>query len=407
MNINVVEMNLIIDGNIFDIGNLFTYLYIQEEINEIPKMFLSIQNTNNILNTFNIQGGEKITLGLKDNLDNYQVTEWIIADIKTEYNQESIDARFLYEGLVLFECRPEWYIINQRISKTYTSINEDICSVGIREILQKYFSASDNEISIEDDIEKKNLLICENPFNSLRTLSEFAVSKSYTPYLILFRNITTVSGNEKYIIKSFKTLYEENSNNTKQIAFSNNNRDKLFLFNNDVNNFICVVSFIPEILKINNILENHDLFKKEQNFNIETGKFKYYSSHLLEVLDNNFIYDKHIDIDDTYFNFNFVLEKEKSIETSKKIIDNYINKQMKYNKVVLNIVSKLSINIGDVIRFNNIENPDDKYLLKNFMVSKVKHIFTRSEVVTEVTLFGIDISLQNFANLNNTFGEVE
>jgi len=406
MNINILELNLIIENNVFDITNLYNFMYISEEINEIPSMFITLQNTSNLLNSFNIQGGEKITIGLRDKLNTYSTSEWYIIDIKTEYTDESVDARFIYEGIVILECKPYWYILNQRINKTYHPINDDLCSTAMTNILKKYFFATDNEIDIEKDIKNKDLLILENPFNSLKTLSKFATPNSYTPYMILFRNINTISGNKKYIIKSFKTLYEENSTVTKRIAFSNNNKEKLLGFNENDNTFICIQSFIPEILKVNNKLNNHNLYKKTQSFNIETGEYDFYSNHELDVLDNSFIYDKYIDIDDTFFNDCIIMDENRNIDTSKVIIDEFINNQMKYNKVVINIVSKLSINIGDVVTFNNVENANDKYLLKNFMVSKVKHIFTRFESVTEVTLFGIDVSLQNFSNFNDNFGKV-
>ena len=404
MKIDVLDLNITVKGNIFDLQNMFTNIMLEEEINEIPKLTIILQNSNNLIGRFNIQGGEKIEFSVKDENKNFQTTQWIIDDIITEYNENSLDARFLHEGLVTFICRPVWYYANIFNAHMYYKVDDELCSDKVKDILSTYFGIAENKMDIETDIETKTLLLQENPFESILTLKDYAIAKNNTPYLFLIRN--TVSGNDrKYVFKSFRTLYEENSvaNRLKLVGFTTSDRNVNNTMLRHRNTFVCTTSMIPKILKIKSRFESNNIYKRIQALDFDTGKMEFVELGLHDVLDNSKLSEKAYDVLDKKITF----IPESTTDPSKKAIDSFLKSQMEYNKLVMNVVPKLDINIGDIMKIVNVYNTRDNYLLKDFMISKVKHIFTKNEIATELTMFGIDITFKNFANLSLTYGDVQ
>lgn len=408
MNLDVLEVALELGSNNFDISQLYTSFYIQEEINKPPSMFIILQNTNNLLARFNIQGGEKINISLKDAQKNYMHTSWVINDIRTEYSDSNVDARFKHEGNLLLECVPEYVFKNQFINKIYYKLDDELYSVGIKEILNKYFFISNSEIDIEEDIDKDTFYSVHSPNKLLDIFVDSAESSTHTPYFILFRNKVS-SSDKKVVCKSFRRLYEDNSQPDKLriMSFTNNNVNKMIEINNYKNTLICTSSYIPKILKIKSRLDMDIIYKRKSAINIDTGKMKFLELGQPEVLNKSKLSLKAYE-GNLPNNIEFKIKNNNSeIDLSDDTISEYIKSQIETNKVVLNVVSKLSVHIGDIVKISNVNNIKDRYLLKDFMISKVKHIKTRHEEITEIEMFGIDISLSNFSSLSDTLGEVE
>lgn len=405
--IKLLEIKLVLDNNEFDLGESMTSMYIQEEINTYPILYFSMQNNRDFIGVYNIQGGEKIEVSLTDEHENFQVTDWVINNIVAEYNENDVDARFKYEGIVMFTCIPSYIYYNNIKGKHFHKSNNENLSKTFKDLFKKFTNMLDDEMDIEDSVDKNSILFTDSFLDNITLCKNFAVSKNNTPYNMFI--INTLGENKvKVYFKSMMEMYEKNSlpDKIKFLIFANENKESMIKVNKFINFFIITNSYIPKLLQIGNKIEDNNLVKNYQSINLDNGKISFVELSRPEVLQNDetspigfHVFQKNIET--FYNNSNF------NISNSNIAINSFMNSQVKYNKIVVNVTSKLSIHIGDIIKIEGVTDTKDRYLLKDFMVSKVKHIITKHEAITELEIFGLDINYSQMTTLTDKMGKIE